>query len=237
MANDPYPHTRRNVNAPASSEPAQGIRVHELAAELGTTSTQVLSVAERLGFYLRSDSSQVGLSDARRIKEAWRARQRRPSGPPAARPAPTEDWTTAVAEEDPDDAAIRRFLGVGTSQAPHRPRLPGRPRPAGPPAQRPQTNALAAELQRREPRLSDAEAAAHAQAWVTALALPPEDCIPWLEVFRHDQLAQVKRLAGVGITPELLNTPVQNGRTAGWLLRKGEPVDYVVRLLRDQGQL
>jgi hypothetical protein len=41
----------------------------------------------------------------------------------------------------------------------------------------------------------------------------------------------------VGITPELLNTPVQNGRTAGWLLRKGEPVDYVVRLLRDQGQL
>jgi hypothetical protein len=237
VANDPYPHARRNVNSPAPSDPAQGIRVHELAAELGITSTQVLSVAERLGFYLRSDSSQVGLSDARRIKEAWRARQPRPGGPPAGRPAPPEDWTTAVAEEDPDDAAIRRFLGVGTTQAPHRPRLPGRPRPAGPPAQRPPTNALATELQRREPRLSDAEAAAHAQAWVTALAVAPEDCIPWLEVFRHDQLAQVKRLAGVGITPDLLNTPVQNGRTAGWLLRKGEPVDYVVRLLRDQGKL
>jgi hypothetical protein len=92
-------------------------------------------------------------------------------------------------------------------------------------------------MRRRGPQLTEGQALARSQEWISALNRSPEQCIPWLSVFRADQLGVVTQLVEAGVTPDLLHVVVRNGRSAGWLVRHGEPAHYVARLLRDQGQI
>lgn len=220
-------------------------RIHELAKDLGISSKQVLSIAASLGIYLKSASSTIGHAETNLIAMTWRnratntadalsrpmpIRTNSPYGSTTRRHPVTTPFANGAVDEDPEEAAIRRNLGIPHTRAQRQ-----QPQRRRPPACRP-LSVLAAEMLRRSPHLRESVAQAHADAWTTELFAEPQDVIAWLNTgYNHDQLDDVKKLYREGITtPALLDAKVGD-QTVRQLLRKGEPAHYIARLLQDRG--
>jgi hypothetical protein len=216
-------------------------RIHELANDLGTSSKELLSFAASLGVYVKSASSTIGPAEVDRITMTWRnradaltrpmpTRTNSPYGSTRRHPA-TASLTNGAVAEDPQEAAIRRNLGI-----PH-PRASRQQQRRRSTERRP-LSAVAAELLRRWPQLHESVAQAHADAWTRELFAEPQEIIAWLDAgYNYDQLGDVKKLHREGITtPALLDAKVGD-QTVRKLLRRGEPAHYIARLLRDSGRI
>lgn len=214
-------------------------RIHELASDLGISSKQMLSFAASLGIYAKSASSTLGPTQVNLITTRWRnsagtriqsapIRTNSSHGSTRRHPA-TASPVSGKVEEDPQEAAIRRNLGIPHSRAPRE--QPQRRRPV---ARRP-LNTVAAELLRRWPQTHESVAQEQADAWTMALFAEPQEVIAWWDAgYNYDQLSDVRKLHCEGITPALLDAEVGN-HTVRKLLRRGEPAHYIARLLRDRG--
>ncbi len=217
-------------------------RIHELANDLGTSSKELLNFAASLGVYVKSASSTIGPAEVNRITMTWRnradaltrpmpTRTNSPYGSTRRHPA-TASLANGAVDEDPQEAAICRNLGIPHPRASHQQQQRRRP------TERRPLSTVAAELLRRWPQLHESVAQAHADSWTTDLFAEPQEIIAWLDAgYNYDQLGDVKKLHREGITtPALLDAKVGD-QTVRKLLRRGEPAHYIARLLRDSGRI
>jgi hypothetical protein len=119
-------HLSASHDVPVSDIPSQRPRrIHELASDLGISSKQMLSFAASLGIYAKSASSTLGPTEVNLITTRWRTARiprsdQRRSGPNSSygstrRHPATASPVSGTVDEDPQEAAIRRNLGIPTA--------------------------------------------------------------------------------------------------------------------------
>jgi hypothetical protein len=216
----------------ATGAAGRRIRVHELARELGVQSKTVLATLKEIGEFVKSSSSAVDESTARRVRQELRAQPYRAERPHLRHSvSPLRDRHSGLTRTSPDRGLTQQELAVayalGIDSVPHDRRHSKR----GP------LSGLAKTIRDTFPQIRSDEEARHlATCWAERF-IAGEDAAAWWQAgLGAYDYQKVSDLEAHGVRARHLAIIVHGSR-AGDLLRGGASVARVEGLLRQLGHL